>query len=36
VPKQPTTPIEHTQLRQTKHQTQRELMTLIFTTQGGS
>jgi hypothetical protein len=34
--KQPTTPIEHTQSRQAKHQTQRELMTLIITTQGGS
>jgi hypothetical protein len=34
--KQPMTPIEHTQSKQTKHQTQRELMTLIVTTQGGS
>jgi hypothetical protein len=35
-PKQPTTPIEHTQSRQAKHKIQRELTTLIITTQGGS
>jgi hypothetical protein len=31
-PKQPMTPIEHTQSKQTKHQTQCELMTFIVTT----
>jgi hypothetical protein len=31
VPKQPTTPIKHTQSRQIEHQTQRELTTLIAT-----
>jgi hypothetical protein len=35
VPKQPTTPTKHTQIRQTEHQTQREL-TMLITTQRSS